>query len=342
MIAYIVGRRTQSELEWRRKRGSKAGKIWLKLNATLASFIAVGALVACGPAAPRTPAEVAKSYTPEERARIEGAAIAEAEMAADAAERTEGSTTALAPTKVSSSSHEYQSREGNVFYYAADDGTLVGVADLGRLPANQDFSGHMKRGDRAVQLDGGQFAVLAPGSTVVRVVVNLPGDQILRPRATVPLSGNTVAAMAMRDSLAGNLIYPSQAALAAQDTNSTPNQAAIVAASSSTYQGYVPEGLATEGMTFPGKTGAQILRCTEKNLKASDLGLSKEATRSWFSMCAKANPANAAFVAGNCTAQQATPACRQAVEADKAVRAKDDFWWLVNAMEGRPDEYGLD
>lgn len=341
MIAYVGLEGATSQFASRVERASKLRKIWPKLDGALVSIVAAGALAACSPPVPSTPANVAASYTPEERARIEAAATAEAETAANAAEAAIGSTSRPSPTKVSSS-HEYQSREGNVFYYAADDGTLVGVADLGRLPANQDFSGHMKRGDRAVQLDGGQFAALTPGSTVVRVVVNLPGEQVLRPRATVPLSGNTIAAMAMRDSLAGNLVYPSQAALAAQDTNGTANQAAVVAAPSSSYQGYVPEGFATEGMGFPGKTGAQILRCTEKGMKASDLGLSKEATRSWFSMCAKANPANAAFIAGNCTAQQTTPACRQAIEADKTVRAKDDFWWLVNAMEGRPDDYGLD
>lgn len=341
MIAYVGLDGAKSQFASRFERASKLRKIWPKLNGALIGIFAAGALAACSPAVPSTPAEVAASYTPEERARIEAAATAEAEAAANAAEAAIGSTSQLPPTKVSSS-HEYQSREGNVFYYAADDGTLVGVADLGRLPANQDFSGHLKRGDRAVRLDGGQFAALTPGSTVVRIVVNVPGEQILRPRATVPLTGNTIAAMAMRDSLAGHLIYPSQAAIAAQDTNGTVSPAVVVAASSSIYQGYVPEGFATEGMTFPGKTGAQILRCTEKGLKASDLGLSKEATRIWFSMCAKANPANAAFIAGNCTAQQTTPACRQAVEADKAVRAKDDFWWLVNAMDGRPDEYGLD
>lgn len=124
---------------------------------------------------------------------------------------------ASAPASAASAfAHEYASREGDVFYYKAEDGSLVGARDLGRLPANQDFSGLLKKGDRAVQFDGRMFAAVTPGSDVVRISRNLPGEQILRPIENVPLSGGAVAAKALRDSLAGRLLFPSEAELDAR------------------------------------------------------------------------------------------------------------------------------
>jgi len=95
-------------------------------------------------------------------------------------------------------------------------------------------------------------------------------------------------------------------------------------------------------MTFDGQTAAQILRCTDKGLKASQLGLSKDAIHAWFGLCGKANPVNAAFVAANCGALQASSPCQSAIAADTAVRKLDGFWQIVNAMAGRPDDYDLD
>lgn len=132
------------------------------------------------------------------------------------------------------SRHEYASREGNIFYYQNADGSLIGALDMGNLPSAADFSGHLKKGDRAVRFDGRLFAALTPGSQVVRIVRSVPGEQILRPVENVPLNGDSVAAKAIRDSLAGLLLYPSEAQIAsAENANSTAAERHITPAAGS-------------------------------------------------------------------------------------------------------------
>lgn len=115
--------------------------------------------------------------------------------------------------------HEYVSREGNLFYYQDPEGQLIGVLDLGELPRDQDFNRMLKKGDRAVQFEGRVFAAVSPGSEVVRVMEMRPGEQIFRPLTNVALSSDTVAARALRDSLAGRLLFPSAQALKQQAAN---------------------------------------------------------------------------------------------------------------------------
>ena len=124
----------------------------------------------------------------------------------------------------SAPAHEWTSREGARFFYKDENGDLIGVNDYGRLPQDQDFSGQLKKGDRAIAMDGRLFAALTPGSDVVRIVENRSGEQILRSVNNVPLSGDSVAAKAMRDSMAGLLTFPSEAALNAPAQ--TPSAAA--------------------------------------------------------------------------------------------------------------------
>lgn len=119
----------------------------------------------------------------------------------------------IAGTPNGGEQHEYVSREGDVFYYQNPDGQLIGVRDLGELPQDQDFNRMLKKGDRAVQFEGRVFAAVSPGSEVVRVMEMRPGEQILRLLTNVALSSDTVAARALRDSLAGHLLYPSAEAL---------------------------------------------------------------------------------------------------------------------------------
>lgn len=117
----------------------------------------------------------------------------------------------VVPTPVKQ--HQYVSREGNLFYYQDAEGQLVGVLDLGELPRDQDFNRMLKKGDRAVQFEGRVFAAVSPGSEVVRVMEMRPGEQIFRPLTNVALSSDTLAAQALRDSIAGRLLYPSAKAL---------------------------------------------------------------------------------------------------------------------------------
>jgi uncharacterized protein YecT (DUF1311 family) len=127
--------------------------------------------------------------------------------------------------------HEYVSREGNLFYYQDPEGQLVGVLDLGELPRDQDFNRMLRKGDRAVQFEGRVFAAVSPGSEVVRVMEMRPGEQIFRPLTNVALSSDTVAAQALRDSIAGRMLYPSaqalkqQAVSAEQAVTAQPSQA---------------------------------------------------------------------------------------------------------------------
>ena len=137
-----------------------------------------------------------------------------------------------------SARHEYTSREGNIFYYQNDDGSLIGALDMGKLPSAADFSGHLKKGDRAVRFDGRLFAALTPGSQVVRIVRSVPGEQILRPVENVPLDGDSVAAKAIRDSLAGLLLYPSEAQSASAENASNAAQAVVPAASGPSRPGF--------------------------------------------------------------------------------------------------------
>ena len=121
--------------------------------------------------------------------------------------------------------HEYSSREGNVFYYEDADGQLIGAVDLGRLPRDQDYQRMMKKGDRAVQFDGRTFAAVTPGSDVVRVMEVRPREQIFRHLTNVSLSSDAIAAKALRDSLAGRLLYPSEAELNAKAEETNADQA---------------------------------------------------------------------------------------------------------------------
>lgn len=148
---------------------------------------------------------------------------------------TAGTSTAATPA-----THEYTSREGDVFYYQNGDSSLIGALDMGQLPAAADFSGHLKKGDRVVRFDGRMFAALTPGSQVVRIVRSVPGEQILRPVENVPLDGDSVAAKAIRDSLAGLLLYPSEAQSASPEiaNAATPAQAAAPAASGPSRPGF--------------------------------------------------------------------------------------------------------
>lgn len=125
-----------------------------------------------------------------------------------------GQSDKTASSATSDAGHGYVSREGNVFYYRTGDGSLLGALDLGTLPKDQDVQGMMSAGDRAVQFDGRVFAAVSPGSSVVRVMEMRPGEQIFRPVANYALNGEEVAAVALRDSLAGRLLYPSPQQLA--------------------------------------------------------------------------------------------------------------------------------
>lgn len=154
------------------------------------------------------------------------AACGEADSKAPVAANANDSATPAAasvPAKAAAPKPNYTSKEGNIAYYQGEDGQLIGAFDLGRVPQDQDQAGHIKKGDRVVQMDGRMFAVVSPGSSVVHVLHMRPGEQIFREVAAVPLSGNTVAAMALRDSLAGLLLYPSEAA---QNANQTAAPAA--------------------------------------------------------------------------------------------------------------------
>lgn len=159
----------------------------MRTKAIFAALVASVAVAACGQADSKAPA---------------------------AANASDNAAPAVAgvPAKVAALTPNYTSKEGNIAYYQGEDGQLIGALDLGRVPQDQDQAGHIKKGDRVVQMDGRMFAVVSPGSSVVHVLHMRPGEQIFREVAAVPLSGNTVAALALRDSLAGLLLYPSEAA----------------------------------------------------------------------------------------------------------------------------------
>lgn len=169
------------------------------INRVLAFGAAAVLLVACSDNAPRAKADDSSAT---ESAPSNAIAPAAAAVAPKADKR-----------------HEYVSREGNLFYYQDPAGQLIGVLDLGELPRDQDFNRMLKKGDRAVQFEGRVFAAVSPGSEVVRVVEMRPGEQIFRPLTNVALSSDTVAAQALRDSLAGRMLYPSAQALKQQAAN---------------------------------------------------------------------------------------------------------------------------
>jgi len=182
------------------------------INRLFAFGVAATLLVACGDVAP----EASSGGTP----------------ATGVAQPSAATSAVSAPgTLKSDGQHEYVSREGNIFYYQDPDGQLIGVLDLGELPQDQDFNRMLKKGDRAVQFEGRVFAAVSSGSEVVRLMEMRPGEQILRPLTNVALSSNAVAAQALRDSLAGRLLYPSaqalrqQAASAETAVTSRPSQA---------------------------------------------------------------------------------------------------------------------
>jgi len=119
----------------------------------------------------------------------------------------------------------------------------------------------------------------------------------------------------------------------------TSISARVVAAE---YQGYIPKGMAEMGETWRGSDASQILTCkTTTSAKLHSL-LSKEAAHSWYGMCANANKVHEALVAGDCLNGPATSACKVAFNADNAIRRDPEFWHVVNALGGRPDDYGLD
>jgi hypothetical protein len=108
--------------------------------------------------------------------------------------------------------------------------------------------------------------------------------------------------------------------------------------SAQNYQGYVPDERAERGETWPDQTAAQIALCTEQGLKSSDLKLNRAQLQKWYAMCAIANRAHTAFVAGACWRKPHTPACVAAIGQDTAIRQDESFWGLIDAM--RSDTIG--
>lgn len=185
------------------------------------------------------------------------------------------SASSAAPAAVAASRHEWTSQDGGRFFYENEDGRLIAVKDLGRLPQDQDFNRALAKGDRAIALEDRQFAARTPGSEVVRVVKMWPGEQVFRSVESVSLSGKSVVAAAMRDSLAGLLTYPSEATLNAQAQTSAPSEKLAVNPAvkdsepkySATYNSCMNTGEAADGVT------AAMADCNSAELAAQDARL---------------------------------------------------------------------
>lgn len=102
----------------------------------------------------------------------------------------------------------YKSKEGNAYYYEGGDGQLTGVLDLGEIKQSGDPNGNIKVGDRVLMMDGGVFAALTPGSQIVRVLRRRGMGAAFDQEATLPLDGSSIAAVALRDALAGHISPP--------------------------------------------------------------------------------------------------------------------------------------
>lgn len=98
----------------------------------------------------------------------------------------------------------YSSRENDTFYYQAADGTAVGVKDAGwSLGEDSKFVRVLSSGNEIMRIEvGGNIVHTGTLSATPGGVVRISDGE------SYPLDGASVAAVAMRDALAGHLTAP--------------------------------------------------------------------------------------------------------------------------------------